>query len=57
MSLRALNRGEKVADRPDEGLIRYVCRLELLNGVARRTDISNGGGASRRNEENRAIHV
>jgi hypothetical protein len=27
--------GEKVADRPDEGVIRCFCRLEILNGVAR----------------------
>ena len=29
-----LAQGEKVADRPDEGVIRCFCRSEMLNGVA-----------------------
>ncbi|MCA9012674.1 MAG: hypothetical protein KDB01_23140 [Planctomycetaceae bacterium] len=28
-----LSTGEKVADRPDEGVFRYICRLEILNDV------------------------
>ena len=34
-SLLPFQKGEKVADRPDEGVIRSFCRLEILNGVAR----------------------
>ena len=30
------SKGEKVADRPDEGVIRCFYRLEILNGVAAR---------------------
>ncbi len=29
-----LLKGEKVADRPDEGVVRCFCRLDILNGVA-----------------------
>ena len=29
-------KGEKVADRPDEGVIRSFCLLEILNDVAQR---------------------
>ena len=32
-SLLSQAEGEKVADRPDEGVIRRFCRLEILNGV------------------------
>jgi hypothetical protein len=38
-SLLPLAKGEKVAGRPDEGVIRYFCRLEILNGVARTADL------------------
>ena len=33
-SLLPLQRGEKVADRPDEGANRRFFRLEILNGAA-----------------------
>jgi hypothetical protein len=33
MSLLSLKKGEKVAERPDEGVIRCFCRREMLNGV------------------------
>ena len=30
--------GEKVADRPDEGLFAVICRLKILHSVARKAD-------------------
>ena len=52
-SLLPLAKGKKVADRPDEGVIRWFCRLEILIGVAR-WDSSDKDGLTECSEVSRS---